>query len=229
MKTLITKYSWIIFDADNTLFDYDKAESIALMKTLDEHNICYEKKTIISTYHKINHKLWKQLETGKITTQQEIKTQRTQQLFDKIGARADINSFAERYLVNLSENGHLIDHALNTVQTLAKSHKLVLMTNGMTKVQRPRFNFSPITKYFNHIIISEEIRHSKPSKQIFDYAFKKMDHPNKHEVIIIGDSLGSDIQGGINYGIDSMWYNPKKVNTTHNATYELNNLLDLIF
>jgi len=228
MKKNIHKYKWLIFDADNTLFDYDLAEKIALLKTLDDFNISYNKNTIINTYHNINHKLWMDFEKGLVKSQAEIKHNRTSQLFDALNANADINKFAEDYLFNLSRNGQLLDNALNVVDTLAKKHSLVIMTNGMTAVQKPRFQDSPITRYFQHIIISEEIKHSKPSPKIFDHAFKLMENPNKTEVLMIGDNLGSDIQGGINYGIDTAWYNPQLQKSKHKATYEVNDLMNFI-
>jgi len=102
------------------------------------------------------------------------------------------------------------------------------MTNGMTNVQRPRFKASPITAYFQHIVISEEIKHSKPSKEIFDHAFKLMGEPKKEHVMMIGDNLGSDVQGGLNYGIDTIWFNPIKHKIKHQATYEVKDLLEFI-
>lgn len=228
MHKIIHKYKWLIFDADNTLFDYDIAEKYALTKTLDDFDINYPENSIIDTYHKINHKLWMQFETGEIKSQAEIKHKRTQQLFDVLNVKSDIDQFANDYLYNLSQNDQLLDNALKIIQTLSNTHQMIIMTNGMTMVQKPRFNNSIIRKYFQHIVISEEIKHSKPSTKIFEHAFKLMDQPNKKDVIMIGDNLGSDIQGGINYGIDTVWYNPNKHSTDHKATYEISDLLQFI-
>jgi len=225
MHKIIHKYKWLIFDADNTLFDYDTAEKLALLKTLDDFEINYDSGSIIDTYHKINHKLWMQFETGEVKSQAEIKHKRTQQLFEVLNVQRDIDKFANDYLFNLSQNDQLLNNAFNIIQTLNDTHQMIIMTNGMTMVQKPRFNNSPIRKYFQHIVISEEIKHSKPSPKIYDHAFELMNHPNKEEVLMIGDNLGSDIQGGINYGIDTVWYNPKNLDKKHAATYELNDLL----
>ncbi len=228
MHKHVEKYSWLIFDADNTLFDYNKAEKIALLKTLDDFEIPYQHDSIIGIYHIINHRLWKQLETGEIKSQEEIKYTRTQQLFKILKVDRNITLFAEDYLFNLSQNGQLLDNALSVIETLAQNHQLLLMTNGMTMVQKPRFAASPLSHHFKHIIISEEIKHSKPSKEIFDHAFRLMKQPEKNHVLMIGDSLGSDIQGGSNYGIDTVWYNPNKDNVPHNATYEVHDLMRFI-
>jgi putative hydrolase of the HAD superfamily len=228
MYKIIHDYQWLIFDADNTLFDYDKAEKIALLKTLDDFKIKYDNHSIIDIYHNINHKLWSDFDKGLVKSQAEIKFKRTSKLFNVLNVDRNIELFADQYLTNLSQNGQLLDNAMKIIQSLSNTHQLVIMTNGMTQVQRPRFAASPLTKYFSHIIISEEINHSKPAKEIFDHAFKLMGEPAKNEVLMIGDNLGSDVQGGINYGIDSVWYNPRKVVTKHQATYEISDLMQFL-
>lgn len=228
MKNILKKYKWLIFDADNTLYDYDKAEKIALLHTLDDFEIPYDKDTIISEYHSINRKLWMDFEKGLIKSQEEIKYSRTEQLFRQLKVDRNITHFAEDYLYNLSQNDQLLDNAYTVIETLAKTHQMIIMTNGMTVVQKPRFAQSPLAPFFKHTVISEEIKHAKPSKEIFDHAFRLMRNPDKNTVAIIGDNLGSDIQGGINYQIDSIWYNPNKKQVKHQATHELHDLLDLI-
>ncbi len=228
MYKIIHNYDWLIFDADNTLFDYDKAEKLALLNTLNDFDIEYDKESIIDVYHKINHKIWMDFEKGLIKSQAEIKRKRTHQLFEVLQVDRDIEQFANEYLVNLSKNGHLLENAIHVIQNLAISHQMIIMTNGMTNVQRPRFKASPITQYFQHIVISEEIRHSKPSKEIFDHAFELMGYPQKSKVMMIGDNLGSDVQGGINYGIDTIWFNPNSHKVKHQATYEVRDLLEFI-
>ncbi len=132
------------------------------------------------------------------------------------------------YESKLSQNDQLLENAQLIIENLSQNYKLMIMTNGMTSVQKPRFAKSSLSQYFKHIIISEEIKHSKPSKEIFDYAFRLMQYPEKNTVLMIGDSLGSDIQGGINYGIDTLWYNSNDCDVKHNATFEISNLLEMI-
>jgi len=108
--------------------------------------------------------------------------------------------------------------------------KIYLITNGLTVVQKPRIKNSVIGKYFDGVIISEEVGYAKPHKEIFDIAFNMMDNPEKNEVLIIGDSLTSDIAGGINYGIDTCWYNSfnNEVNDNIIPTYEIRELKELL-
>ncbi len=228
MKNNLKKYEWLIFDADNTLYDYDKAEKLALIKTLNNFAINYDPKTIIPSYHKINHKIWKDFEKGIVKSQDEIKFKRTQQLFELLKVKRDILEFADDYLYNLSQNDQLLDNAHQVISKLSLKHSLIIMTNGMSNVQKPRFAKSSLAPFFKHVVISEEIKHAKPSKEIYEHAFRLMQHPKKHQVLMIGDNLGSDIQGGINYGIDTLWYNPKKTIQKHAATYEIDDLLQLI-
>lgn len=228
MKKNLHKYNWLIFDADNTLFDYDQAEKNALLKTLNDFQIGFDKDTIVETYHKINHKLWMDFEKGLIKSQAEIKLKRTRQLFDVLNVESNVENFAEDYLFNLSNNGQLLNNALKVIKELANKHRLIIMTNGMTSVQKPRFRASPLNQYFQYTIISEEIKHSKPSTKIYDHAFGLMNNPEKHEVLMIGDNLGSDIQGGLNYGIDTVWYNPMMLKKHHQATYEIHDLMNFI-
>lgn len=226
----LSRFDWIIFDADNTLFDYDAAEKDALFKTLKDFsiNVQMEPNKLLKIYKAINSKLWKQLENGELRDQQHLKILRTKLLLNQIDAEANVGLFAETYLKNLSKDTRLIDHAHSVVQTLARTHSLAIITNGMTKVQRPRLEQSSIGKYFDYILISEEVGVSKPSEEIFALLFDAIGQPNRSKVLMIGDSLSSDIQGARNYGLQSIWYNPKNLKAKNSATHELDDLIDLI-
>ena len=123
----------------------------------------------------------------------------------------------------------LLPGAAETIHKLHPDHKMLIVTNGIADVQRPRFDNSEIKRYFENIIISDEIGAAKPAAEFFDIAFKAMGEPDKKDVMIIGDSLTSDMAGGIKYGIDTCWYNPNKTqNTTSmNITYEIFELYEL--
>ena len=106
---------------------------------------------------------------------------------------------------------------------------MALVTNGLKVVQRPRIAKSQTGHYFQAIVVSEEIGASKPGRTFFDYTFQQIGHPPKSEVLIVGDSLNSDIQGGNNFGIDTCWYNPaKKYNESAiKPTFEIQSLQHL--
>lgn len=206
------KYSWLLFDADGTLFDFDKSQAKALERTFAGLELEFHKE-YHAIYTDVNLKMWRQREQGLIGVK-EIKTKRFEIFFNEIAIKADFQKAGKDYLYFLSQGSHLLDGAEELVQELHQVFKMVLLTNGLTSVQRPRFKMSPITRYFKEVIISEEVGFSKPDKKIFDLTFKLIGYPPKEEVVIIGDNLGSDILGGLNYGIDSVWYNPGKINHT---------------
>ena len=222
------KYKYLLFDLDGTLFDYDIAESTALENTFLQFRFSYNSK-YLDTYREINHLIWQDFENGKIA-QKELKTKRFNQLGKSLNLNLDSSTFSDTYLINLSKGIDLIDSAEELLKKLINKAKLYLITNGLTIVQRPRIENSTIGKYFKNVIISEEVGFAKPQKEIFDLAFELMGNPNKDEVIIIGDSLSSDITGGINYGIDTCWYNPKRNKSDNNIipTYEIQELKELL-
>ena len=221
-------YKWLLFDADGTLFDYDTAEKLALQNTFEEVDLAFSR-SYLAAYQKINSQIWQDFEQGKIT-QQSLRIKRFDLLFETLGLGYNAHDFSLRYLRHLSQRAELITGAKEVVTALAKKFKLAIITNGLTDVQRPRFAASALQEYFNITIISEEAGVAKPDTRIFDVAFAKMGKPNKTEVLIIGDSLTSDIQGGVNYGIDTCWFNAGSQRQTPRPkpTFEIALLAELL-
>jgi len=223
------KYKYLLFDLDGTLFDYDRSESNALEKTFGDFGFSYSVSSL-EGYRKINKQIWQDYESGYIS-QEKLKTERFRRLGLFLGISFDSVNISFRYLENLSHERHLLPGTLSVLRELSeRSFKMYLITNGLKDVQRSRLSLSKITKFFIDVYISEEIGFAKPDQAIFDEVFKRMKYPNRKEVIIIGDSLTSDIAGGNNSGIDTCWFNPKmRENTTKIIpTYELKDLFDLI-
>lgn len=200
------EYKFILFDLDGTLFDYDKAETEAFEKTFGHFKIDF-RDNFLAEYKTVNKSVWRDYELGLIS-QIELRTKRFDLLSEAIGIKLSAAEFSRVYLKYLSEGIYLIDDAENVSQYLYGKYKLFLITNGISEVQRPRLKASAINKYFEDIIISEEAGSAKPDTKIFDICFEKMNYPGKDEVLLIGDSLTSDIAGGNNYGIDTCWFNP---------------------
>jgi putative hydrolase of the HAD superfamily len=134
------------------------------------------------------------------------------------------------YLANLAQGTYLLDGAEEVVQALHGQVGLLVITNGLKEVQRPRLANSAIAAYIDAVVISDEVGFSKPDPRIFDIAFQKMDHPAKEEVLMVGDSLTSDMPGGIAYGIDTCWYNPDQRPRPPelDICYEIQRLVDLL-
>ena len=180
-------------------------------------------------YIEINKLLWADFEQGKITTQ-KLRVKRFEILFSNLNINYDPKMFSDCYLEAISGESHLIEGAEVVLSSLFEKAGLVLITNGIKEVQRSRLRKSTINKYFSDIIISEEVGAAKPNKIIFGAAFEKMNHPPKKDVLIIGDSLSSDIKGGNDYGIDTCWFNPeqKPYESDIGANYEIDKLYDVL-
>jgi 2-haloacid dehalogenase len=219
-------YSWLLFDADGTLFDFDLAEKLALSSVLVDLGHALDDDAHQS-YERINKELWLAFEQGKVT-QAEIKTQRFERWLESLNIQADVEKVSHDYLVYLSQQGPLLENVFGIIQALAKKYNMLIITNGLKEVQRPRFNASILKPYIKDIIVSGEVGHAKPEAGIFDAAFEIMDNPTKHEVLMIGDSLSADIQGGINYGLETCWYNPSKASSSLPITHTIHDLRQLL-
>ena len=222
------KYKVILFDADDTLFDFKRAERYAFLKTLEDLNIVENREKLMKIYSNINKEIWEEFDKGKIT-QENLKVDRFKRFLKKVNLSKSPLEFSDRYLHNLAKASFLYDESENLIKNLSYKYRLMIITNGLTIVQNNRIRNSKIAKYFEKIIISEEVGVAKPNAKIFEYALKEINHKNKKTVLMVGDSLTSDIKGGINFGIDTCWINWNKISNKKDyiPTYEVSNLLSL--
>lgn len=214
----------ILFDLDNTIFDFSRAEHMALAKTLTEIGI-EPKKEILDKYSVINLAQWKLLEQKKIT-RSELKIRRYKLFFEELGVDYPPQEAAKMYEHFLGIGHYYIEGAEKMLEEFSKKYSLYLVTKGITNVQTRRIASAGLEKYFKGIFISEEIGHDKPSREYFEYCFEHMENFTKDRAIIIGDSLSSDILGGINAGIRTVWFNSKgePKNPEIPADYEITHL-----
>ncbi len=201
------RYNTLLMDADETLLDFRRSEGYALERTLKAHGVTMTT-AIHDDYHAINGTLWKQLETGAIT-RERLKLERFERLFESVGLRGtDAAAFNAAYMETLGGTGFLLDGALELLQALSASFRICLITNGTASVQHTRLQHSGILPFLSDVFISEEIGADKPSEIFFERVLKALGDPDKSELLVIGDSLTSDIDGGNRIGIDTCWYNP---------------------
>lgn len=222
------KYRVIMFDADETLFDFKKSESYAFKNAMLEFHLDYDENYHLKIYQEINAAIWKEFELGLIT-QNDLKIERFKRLSAKLNIEFDAAEFAKSYMKHLSEASFLFDESIELIENLHKDYRLVIVSNGLKSVQDKRLKESSIAKYFEAIIVSEEVKLSKPDSKIFEYSLNRINYSDKSKVLIVGDSLTSDIQGGINFGADTCWFNPHKIEnkTKLKPTYEIYNLMEL--
>lgn len=222
------KYNWILFDADGTLFDYEAAEKTALKNSFNKYNLLFNH-DVLNLYRSINSKLWKELEEGK-TKPEILQNQRFEILFDKLNIKLSGEEFNSIYLDYLGECTQLTEGTFEVLSIISNFYSCAIVTNGLKKVQRTRFENSSIKNFIKEIIISEEIGYSKPSRDYFEKTFEIIGNPQKSEVLIIGDSITADIKGGFDYGIDTCWFNPmnKLKNEDFHIVYEIKDLNELL-
>lgn len=222
------KYEVLLFDADDTLFDFKKTEEYALDKLVNSFEIQHPKEYCINKYKEVNTQIWKEFEQGLITSD-ALKVERFERFVKEINLDFDANKLSQLYIKYLGEGSFLYEETVDLINYLHKKYKLCIITNGLTDVQNRRIKNSIIGQYFEDIVISDEIKIAKPNPEIFSHTLKNISHDNKSTVLMIGDSLSSDIKGGHNFGIDTCWFNPdNKVNSSSIIpTYEISNLLQI--
>lgn len=197
---------FLFLDLDDTVFDFHKAERVALSKTIQDFGV-EPTEEILTLYHKINKWHWQQLELGKIT-RERLLVERFGVLFQQLGHPVDPESCAQVYEKNLSTGHWYLPGAEQALQSLKKTYKLYLVSNGTARVQHGRMKSANLYQYFEDIFISQEIGVNKPDKRFFDACFARVPGFSPEKSLMVGDSLTSDIQGGINAGIKTVWVNP---------------------
>ena len=186
------KFRYILFDADNTLFDFNAAEREAFMRTAAEFGVPPTDANL-ALYSGINDALWKQIERGEVTSA-DMKRLRFTRLLEALGVR------------NLSNCGMTLPGAREAVERAKKSHTVAVITNGIPQVQRSRYAKSGLDAVFGeNIFISGELGASKPSAEYFDEVCRRLGIEDRREALVVGDSLTSDILGGVRAGISTCW------------------------
>ena len=200
-------YQAIFFDADDTLFDYPRAERTALEACLFEFGVGVGAETVLASYRRHNLDVWRAFERGE-TDQIRLRVDRFRRLADELDLPdLPVGRVSTYYLEALSGQPHLLPGALDVIEALAARFPLALITNGIASVQRRRFAASPITRFFKSVVISEEIGIAKPDPRIFEPALREVGVAAA-DVLFVGDSVTSDMAAARNAGMDFVWLNP---------------------
>ena len=225
----------VLLDADDTLLDFGRSEKEAIVTTLKEFGIPVTQ-NIVDRYVQINLHCWKLLETGRIT-RVYLDRLRFDMLFEEFGIKGkDAVAAGAAYRAHLTEKGYVIDGCIEFLKNISLKYRLFLVTNGTQPTQIVRLKSAGIDGYFEDMFFSEQIGCAKPYAGFFDYVFSHIDGLDKSRVVLVGDSLTSDILGANNAGITGIWFNPKgqtlsgtaKPDYTVRGYEELEKLLDEI-
>jgi 2-haloacid dehalogenase len=222
-------YRLLLFDADDTLFDYTRAEAHALAYAFAHFKLEYRPEFHLALYRKINLRIWDEFERQLITSA-ELRPERFRRYCKELGIDSiPAEEFSRVYLQGLAQGSFLVEGAVEVIAALAPYFQLALLSNGLSEVQRPRWSNSRLDTYFPVRVISDEIGVAKPAPGIFAYALKACGHEDKATVLMIGDSLTSDIAGGNAFGIDTCWYNPshRPIPPDNPPTYVIRSLGEL--
>jgi len=220
------EYKAILFDLDMTLLDFSQGEYNALCRTLERYGVEVDR-NMHRRYSSINQALWLRHERGEIS-REDISRLRFTRFLGEIGLHEDPMKIDREYKENISYEAILMDGAKETVEFLSDKYDLYVISNGTDFIQRRRMQISGLMPYFKEIVTSEQAGAPKPESEFFDYLFKReLLFPD--EVLIVGDSLTSDILGGVNYGVDTCLVSkePDELSDIE-PTYTIEKLTDLI-
>jgi len=217
------KYSWLLFDADGTILDYRAAEAYSLKAAASFFGLEVGEE-ILKLYQEINSALWAELEKGFITSL-ELRVKRFKMLSSRMGWDVSADEFSRVYLQELGRSGFMMPGAAEMLKDLPGGTGKAVITNGIKDTQYGRLKTASLLSSFDEIIISEEAGVAKPAAGFFDYTLKRIGSRKIEEMLVIGDSLSSDIAGGAGYGIDTCWFNPEGLenNSGIKPTYEISN------
>ena len=187
---------FLFLDLDDTILDFHKAERIALSKTLRDFGLDPTEE-VLARYHIINKQHWERLERGELTRDQ-VQEGRFRTLFAELSHPVDAVAVTRAYEKNLGIGHYFLPGAQEAVERLSRKYRLFLASNGTASVQHSRLTSAGLYPYFEKVFVSQEVGHNKPSREYFDACFSQIPGFDVGKALMVGDSLTSDIKGGIN-------------------------------
>jgi len=227
----LSHYKHIFFDLDHTLWDYDANATDSLHELYDRYDFydlgVFGKADLVKTFFEVNYELWDLYNEHKIH-RADIRKRRFPTIFERLGAMLeDMPSDIEpEYVALCPTKKKTYKHAHDILEYLSVKYQLHVITNGFDDIQETKLRSSGIRDYFDVIVTSETANNRKPSKEIFELALN-LSNADLEESIMIGDNLGSDIEGALNVGMDHVWFNPNGYKTDKPIQHEIENLLQL--
>lgn len=222
-------YKYLLWDVDGTVLDFSASEAYAIRTLFGKYGIGDCTDVMLKRYSAINAKYWQMLERNELT-KPEVLVGRFREFFEEIGADISLaESFNKDYQLTLGDHIEFVKNAKELLLEEKGRFVIVAVTNGTKVAQEKKLRLSGLDKIFDAIFISEDVGAEKPNREYFDHVFEGLGNPDKSEMLIIGDSLSSDMKGGADAGIDTCWYNPchKPNNLGVDVTYEISDLAEV--
>lgn len=218
------RFTTILWDNDNTLMDFEYSMHKALRACFAAYDLLINDE-IIARYEEINTGYWKRLERGEVTKSQLLDG-RFRDLFRELGYEVDVPEFRKLFQVELGAYYSYLDNSLDICKALNGQVKQYIVTNGVEETQNRKIKVAGFYELMEEIFISGVIGFEKPRKEFFEYCLDRIEEKDPDKILIVGDSLTSDIAGGNNAGIKTCWYNPKgkTAGAEYRIDYEINNL-----
>lgn len=215
----------VLLDVDNTLLDFDEGSKYAIMQVFSEYGFEYTD-DVYPTFTRINTALWHDIEKG-LLTREGLYKKRWPSILGALGIGGDGVAFEQCFLAHLRESAVPVEGAMETVRYLSEKYTLCIASNAAYKQQLIRLEKSGLLGYMKHVFISEQIGAPKPSAEFFQHCMQVLSPLTKNEVIMIGDSLTADINGAVEFGIKSCFFNRTGVDTESVADYTVKRLADI--
>ena len=223
------KYPYLLFDADDTLFDFPKASSRAFSAMCTANHIP-DTPEVYQLYHEINEVLWQAFDRGEVT-KDFVTHERYVRFLKALELDRDPGKCNRDYLAALGQSVFPLPHAEEVCRTLfERGHQLYIVTNAVASVQRRRLQSSIFAEWFTDAFISEEAGASKPDAAYYDYVRRQVPGITEVNTLVIGDSLVTDILGANNAGLPCCWFNPngKPRREGLRIDYEITDLRELL-
>lgn len=220
------KYKTLLWDIDGTLLNFEKSEEMSMHRCLEKYNVSITEAQF-ENYKNINKECWKAIEKDH-TRRKELMAKRFNDFFKQLNVEIEGDLFNEEYQKALGTYYYLNDGALEVIQTLKPLCRQYAASNGSTTAQMGKLKGTGLYDLFDGLFISEQIGYEKPDVAFFNYIQQKVNY-DPTSTLIIGDSLTSDMQGGINSHIDTCYFNPyRNKNEQVHTTYEISQLKDIL-
>ena len=218
------RYNWVLFDADETLFSFNSYLGLTAM--LKRYGIDFTREDY-DAFQAVNKLLWVAYQNNEITAE-DIQMRRFAKLAEQTGVhQIQLN---QELMAEMAKVSKPLDGVMEMLETLYPEVKMGIITNGFTELQQQRLQNTQTEKFFEIVVVSEQIGVAKPDRKVFDYAFSQMDKLDKTKILMVGDTLASDILGGYNSGIDTCWFNHANLvnDTKIQPTYEIKDIRELV-